>query len=522
MLMSKLFGKTLKDRPSDAIFNSHILLQRGGYIRQISNGVFCLLTPALKVKEKIQTIIKEEMDKINGNNIVSPAYEEDAIFKLVKSETKSYNDYPFLTYEFKNKLNIDKETFGGLIKSKDFSVMKGYLFNSFEEDVESFYADIENTFKNIFKRLGLLNVQLVDGEDGKEFIVEFDQGDENIVSCSNYDYKSNINAATSKIIINEREDFPVEEVYTPEIKTIKELSEFLQLPENKLLKATVFKQENSDNLLVVFIRGDYEVDEDKLRRAIGGNFYTYISDGTYDLAWGAIGPYKQNETRIDMYFDITLKDQNNLVCGANKPDYHFKGIDMQRDIHPDKYIDIYKVREGDICKHCGSPLKLHKAIKLGSYKNLHQNLSKDFSLTYLDKNNELINPVICEFTLGIDRLLGYAVEEYNDEAGIIWPKSIAPWQIHISVLSNKKENNMPYGLELYNKLSKNYDVLIDDRNLGAGATFCDADLIGVPVRIVVSSRNIKNEEVEISKRDGSFKKLVKFEEIENEIHDLID
>ncbi len=521
MLMSKLIGKRLKENPSYAMMDSHVFLLRGGYIRQISNGYFTLLTPAMRVIQKIEDIIRQEMAKISSQEMSFPDVDEDAIISILKSETKSYAEYPIMIYEIKKKLEKDASIYGGLIKSREYSIKNAYSFHRSKEELEKCFDKVADAYENIFKRIGLSAV-LVDGSYGCEFMALNEKGEDMIISCPTCGYKSNIDSATSEITIHEVKDAPVEEVYTPGIKNIADLSKFLNLPEYKLLKATVFKQEESDNLLVVFIRGDYEVDPSKLRRFLKKEFYTYVSDGTYKLCWGSIGPYKPNETRIDMYCDVTLKDHNDLVCGANKYDYHFKGIDMNRDVHPEEYIDVYKVREGDICKFCKSPMEIQNSVKLASILDLEDEFSKKNDLTYLNESNELKNPFCLNYKLGIERIFACIAEENHDDRGIIWPKSIAPWQIHICVLSNKTEDNRSYGYDLYHRLSLKYEVLLDDRNLGAGIQFADADLIGVPVRIVISSRNIKNNEVEISTRDKSFNKLVKFEDVKREIDDLLN
>ena len=286
------------------------------------------------------------------------------------------------------------------------------------------------------------------------------------------------------------------------------------------MKAAVFAVENSTRPLVVFIRGDLQVNEAKLRNAVQANVFPLTDYDNVNLCFGFIGAYGLDSEGMDVIYDISLQRENNLVGGANKLDHHLKGISVDRDIKPGRYVDVAKVNAGDTCVKCGGKLELKRGIEVGNIFQLDTKYTKSMNMTFTDIDGKQKHPLMGCYGIGIGRLLASIIEASHDEYGPIWPMSVAPWQIHICMLNSENENNRQVAFDLYEKLSKKYDVLMDDRNVAAGIQFADADLLGIPVRLVVSKRNLEKGELELATRDKKIRKNIKLEEIEKELSEI--
>jgi prolyl-tRNA synthetase len=563
MLMSKLLGERYKEKPGEATLPSHIYLLRGGYIRQVSNGIYSLLLPAKKITRKIEQIIREEMDTIDGQEVLFPVVlpaelwqesgrfdsvtnglirfqdrvghemllgmtHEEAAVHLARSEVKSYSKYPFMIYQIQTKFRDETRSRGGLIRVREFTMKDAYSFHTSQEDLEKYYERALLAYHKIFERVGVPQVIAVGSDNGMmggkvshEYMLLSDGGEDTIVLCESCDYKANLEIAVSQISHDQCAEGPIEKVYTPGIKDIDSVADFFKVPSSRLMKSTVFSVENSKRPLIVFLRGDLQVNEAKLRNAIQANVFPLTDYENVDLCFGFIGAYGLDMEGMDVIYDNSLQGESNLIGGANKLDYHLTGISIDRDIKPNGYVDIAKVNEGDTCIKCGSKLKLSRGIEVGNIFQLDTKYTKSMNMTFTDEEGKQKHPVMGCYGIGIGRLLASIIEASHDEYGPIWPMSVAPWQIHICLLNSENEDNRQIGFDLYEKLSKTYDVLMDDRNVAAGMQFADADLLGIPVRIVVSKRNLEKGELELATRDKKLKKNIKLEDVEKEIREII-
>lgn len=563
MLVSKLLGERYKEKPGEAMLPSHIFLLRGGYVRQVSNGIYSMLLPAKRISRKIEQIIRDEMDRVDGQEVLFPVVlpaelwqesgrfesvtnglvrfkdraghdmllgmtHEEAAVHLARSEVKSYSKYPFMIYQIQTKFRDETRARGGLIRVREFTMKDAYSFHTSREDLEQYYERILQAYHKIFQRAGIPQVVCVGSDNGMmggkvshEYMLLTDSGEDTIVLCRDCDYKANMEIAVSQLTHEECEEQPVEEVYTPNIKDIYSLAAFFNIPSKRLMKAAVFAVENSTRPLVVFLRGDLQVNEAKLRNAVQANVFPLTDYDNVNLCFGFIGAYKLDSEGMDVVYDISLKGEKNLVGGANKADYHLKGISLERDIKPVSFVDVSKVNEGDTCIKCGGKLELKRGIEVGNIFQLDRKYTASMNMTFTDIDGRQKHPLMGCYGIGIGRLMASIIEASHDEYGPIWPMSVAPWQIHICMLNGENDNNRQVAFDLYDKLGKKYEVLMDDRNVAAGIQFADADLLGIPVRIIVSRRNLEKGELELATRDKLIKKNIKLEEIEKELSEIV-
>ena len=563
MLLSKLLGDRFKEKPADATLASHIFLLRGGYIRQVSNGIYSMLLPAKRIASKIENIIREEMNRIDGQEVLFPVVmpselweesgrygsvggelvrfkdrtghdmllgmtHEEAAVHLARSEARSWTKYPFMIYQIQTKFRDEPRSRGGLIRVREFTMKDAYSFHTSQEDLEQYYQRALEAYHRIFRRAGLPQVVSVGSDSGMmggkvshEFMLLTEAGEDTIVICEQCDYRANAEIALSQVRHEPSAEQPLEEVLTPDIKDIESLAGFLGTTADKTMKATVFAVEGSKKPLVVFIRGDLQVNEAKLRNTIGAEVFPLTDYENVDLCFGFIGALGLDAEKADILYDISLENENNLVGGANKPDHHIKGISMPRDIKPDKYVDVSRVNDGDICAKCGGRLKLSRGIEVGNIFQLGTKYTESMAMTYTDADGKQKIPVMGCYGIGVGRLLASIIEASHDDYGPIWPMSVAPWQIHICVLNSTNEEVRQTGFRLYEELGRKYEVLLDDRNAAAGIMFADADLLGIPLRLIVSSRNLEKGEVEVTTRDKKIKNSIKLEDVYTAVEKII-
>lgn len=563
MLMSKLLGERFKEKPGDATSISHIYLLRGGYMRQVTNGIYSLLPPAKKVVAKIENIIREEMNRIEGQEVLFPVAlpgelwqesgrfeavgnelvrfkdragkdmvlgmtHEEAAVHLARTEAKSYVQYPFMIYQIQTKFRDEPRSRGGLIRVREFTMKDAYSFHTTQEDLESYYDKCLEAYHRIFRRAGVPEVICVKSDTGMmggkvahEFMLLTDIGEDTIVVCDSCNYQSNMEVATSKRTIATTVERGIEEVYTPNTKSIDDVSELLGVTSDQTLKSCVFEMEGRKEPLIVFIRGDLQVNVSKLQKAVKAVVTPLTKDEGIDLCFGFMGPYKLDTKGATLVFDESLKDEKNLVVGANKVDYHIKGISVERDIKPEVYVDVAEVNEGHECPHCKGKLQFKRGVEVGNIFQLGTRYSESMGMTYIDRDGKAKTPIMGCYGIGVGRLLACIMEARHDEYGPIWPIAVAPWQVHICVLKSKKQDMNAIGFEVYNKLKEHYEVIIDDRDVAAGVQFADADLLGIPVRIVIGEKNLKEGKVELVTRDKCVKKLVNLEDVEKEVIELV-
>ncbi len=547
MKLEKLVGDRFRERPSDCSIDSHALMVRGGYMKYVANGIFSSYMPLKRITRKIEQIIREEMDAIDGQEVqfpvVMPAsiwqesgrYEsigkemarfhdrsgsplvlgmthEEAAVHLVRDYGHSYMKYPFMIYQIQTKFRDEARPRAGLIRVREFTMKDAYSFHTSQVDLEDYYDKCHKAYERIYARVGLPEVISVASDSGMmggnishEFMLLTPIGEDSIAICTECDYRANMEAAEC-IIQNERSDASQELVlvHTPNIHTIEDVCEFLNCDEKTSCKAVVYQRNSDDHYIVLFIRGDLEVNETKLTNYLGYDIHPAIITEESGLKAGYIGPVHLSGDFTVLY-DRSLDGMNNLSCGANVHEYHYTGLDMKRDIEDAEYHDFAKIQEGGICPHCGKPaVTVSRGIEVGNIFQLGTKYTKSMNMTYIDANGEARYPVMGCYGIGVGRLAASICEAHHDDYGPIWPLAVAPWQVHLCAVRADDAEVQAYANKLYEELqNKGVEVIYDDRRVSAGVMFSDADLIGVPFRVIVSPRNIKQNIIEIVSRDKS-------------------
>lgn len=551
MKLEKLVGERFKEQPADCVIDSHGLMVRGGYMKYVANGIYSSYTPLKRITRKIEQIIREEMEQIDGQEVqfpvVMPAslwmesgrYEsvgkelarfkdrndsplvlgmthEEAAVQLVREYGKSYTKYPFMIYQIQTKFRDEARPRGGLIRVREFTMKDGYSFHTTQKDLEEYYKKCYQAYERIFARTGIPEVigvtsdsGMMGGSQSDEFMLLTPVGEDSIVICRECDYRANMEAAENLLdqaVRKESEELKL--VYTPDLHTIDEVCDFLNSPKEKSCKAVVYQQIEDNRYVVLFIRGDLEVNETKLTNYLKCDVRTAEITEECGLKAGFIGPCNLNLNGI-VLFDRSLENENQICCGGNQVDYHYTGLDMDRDLVNEygkiEFHDFAKIQEGGICPICKKhSLSISRGIEVGNIFQLGTKYSKAMNMTYLDEYNELRNPIMGCYGIGVGRLAAAVCEAHHDEYGPIWPKEIAPWQVHICAVRSDDEQVKAVADQLYQTLQKEgIEVIYDDRAVRPGNMFSDADLLGVPVRVIISPRNLENQVVEIVMRDKS-------------------
>lgn len=561
MKLDKLVGERFKEKPSDCTVDSHALMVRGGYMKYVANGIFSSFTPLKRVTRKIEQIMREEMDAIDGQEVqfpvVMPAtlwqesgrYEsigkelvrfadrsesplvlgmthEEAAVQLVREYGQSYNKYPFMIYQIQTKFRDEARPKSGLMRVREFTMKDAYSFHTSQKDLEEYYDKCHKAYERIFERVGIPEVISVASDSGMmggsishEFMLLTDIGEDSIAICSDCNYRANTEAAEN--IIEYERTSPSKElelVHTPNQHTIEEVCSFLNCSEKNSCKAVVYQRNSDDKYIVLFLRGDLEVNETKLTNYLGFDIHPATITENCGLTAGFIGPLNLNGDFILLY-DHSLKGMNNIVCGANVSDYHYIGLDMDRDVKDVEFHDFAKIQQGGICPCCGKhSITISRGVEVGNIFQLGTKYTKSMNMTYVDSDGNLQYPIMGCYGIGVGRLAASICEVHHDDYGPIWPKAIAPYQIHLCAVRPDNEDVKTLADKLYDNLqSKGVEVIYDDRNVSAGIMFSDADLIGVPVRVIVSPRNLKQGVVEIVARDKSFSQSVPVETALDEI-----
>lgn len=553
MLMSELLGERYKEKPADCSVESHALMVRGGYIKQVNTGVYTLLPPARRITQKIERIIREEMDRIGGQEVLFPVVlpadlwkesgrftsvgkelvrltdrwgadmvlgmtHEEAAVHLARDAAKSYARYPFMIYQIQTKFRDEPRARGGLIRVREFTMKDAYSFHTSQADLEAYYARCYEAYERIFKRAGCKNVIAVLSDSGMmggrvshEFMLLTAIGEDTLVVCDNCDFKANIEAAPS--VVDNSALAAVETltlVPTPDMATIEEVAGYLHKPHNATCKAVVYQRNSDDSHIVAFVRGDLEVHETKLRNTVGAEIHAGAITPESGIVAGFIGPMGLDTKKITVLFDRSLEGIGALVCGANKADHHYTGFNIPRDYGKVAYVDVAKATAGGICPACGKPaLTVQNGIEVGNIFQLGTKYTKSMNMQYLDENGELQYPIMGCYGIGVGRLAASVCEESHDDFGPVWPISIAPWEAQICVLRADQEEPKRVGEELYAALQKaGVETILDDRPLSAGVVFSEADLLGAPIRLTVSPRNLADGMIELTTRDKSVKRQV--------------
>ena len=564
MKLDKLVGERFKEKPSDCVVESHALMMRGGYMKDVAKGIYSQFTPLKRICQKIEAIIREEMDAIDGQEVLFPValpaslwdesgrYEsvgsellrftdrngskmvlgmthEEAAVQLVRDYAKSYNSYPFMIYQIQTKFRDEARPRAGLIRVREFTMKDAYSFHTSQEDLERYYQICYDAYNRIFARAGIPEVVTVASDSGMmggslshEYMLLTPIGEDSIAICSDCDYRANMEAAES-VIENAKDaaDEPLTKVHTPNIHTIEEICDFLHSPLEKSCKAVVYQKNMTDDFVVIFIRGDLDVNETKLTNYLGEEVHPAVITSDCGLNAGYIGPVNLTVNgNYTVLYDKSLQGTNNLSCGANEEEYHYTGLCMERDVVDAEYVDLAKIVDGGICPHCGKKtIHISRGIEVGNIFQLGTKYTKSMNMQYLDADGESHYPIMGCYGIGVGRLAASVCEAHHDDYGPVWPITIAPWQVH---LCSDDAEAKAFADELYASLQKEHiEVIYDDRNVRPGVMFSDADLLGVPIRLVVSPRNMKDAVVELSSRDKSVQDKVALDAVVPTVKDLI-
>ena len=564
MKLDKLVGDRFKERPADCVVDSHAFMVRGGYMKYVANGVFSQYPPLKRVTKKIENIIREEMDKIDGQEVLFPVtmpatlweesgrYEsigkellrftdrtgtkmvlgmthEEAAVQLVREYGNTYTKYPFMIYQIQTKFRDEARPRAGLIRVREFTMKDAYSFHTSQEDLEEYYAKCYDAYNRIFARAGVPDVISVQSDSGMmggsvshEYMLLTDIGEDSIAICEECDYRANMEAADSIIHNETGEERDLEKVHTPNYKTIEEVCGFLNTDIKSACKAVVYQKNANDEFVVVFIRGDLDVNETKVRNFVGEDIYPGVITDESNIVAGFIGP-KGLDKNVTVLFDSSLKGIASLVSGANETDYHYVGFNIERDYGQVEYNDFAKIVEGGICPKCGKPaIKISRGIEVGNIFQLGTKYTKSMNMQYTDADGNLQTPIMGCYGIGVGRLAASVCEAHHDDWGPIWPISIAPWQVHICCLRSDDEETRKVADTLYNDLqAAGLEVIYDDRKVRPGVMFSDADLLGVPIRVIVSPKNLANGECELVTRDKKVNTKVSVDSIKEEVECLV-
>ena len=567
MKLSKYFVPTLKEVPADATVTSHVLMLRSGMIRMVSAGIYSFLPLGYRVLRKVSQIIREEMDAIGGQEFHLPAlnpkeiWEEtgrveafgDILFHIKNREyvlaptheeivtfharnvVKSYKDMPQIWYQIQTKFRNEPRPRSGVIRGRQFLMKDAYTFDVSYEALDVAYGLHDKAYRKIFDRCGLdyfvvgASSGAMGGTGSEEFMVKSDAGEDTVAHCSSCGYAANVEVAESKVKVIEREieNKSTYEISTPNVKSIDELCKFLKIDETVCAKSRVYI--NDGKAVLILMQGNDEVNESKLTKLLGGNVRPGHPEELMEITGadaGSIGPV---DFKGKIIADLKLKDRNNLFSGANKNDYHIGGIDFKRDVPSIEYADLRIVKSGEGCPNCDNSLEVFTAIELGHIFKLGTKYSESLGALYLDEKGEEHPIVMGSYGIGVERIMACFIEQNHDDKGIIWNKTLAPFDIHLIALNLKNDNVVSASEKLYTDLKNaGYEILFDDRDAAAGFKFNDADLLGMPVQIIIGEKKLKENKCEVKIRrtgerlDVELNKLMsKLKELEkNQINQL--
>lgn len=544
MRTTNLYAPTLRQTPAEAEVVSHQLMMRAGMIRKAAGGVYTYLPLAWRVLRKIEQIIREEMDAAGGQEIAMPIMQpselwketgrwavygeemfrlkdrhdrefclgpthEEMVTSLVRDEVRSYKQLPLMLYQIQNKYRDEIRPRFGLMRGREFIMKDLYSFDKDEEGLNLSYKKMYDAYTKIFTRCGL-EFRPVEADNGAiggghshEFTVLADAGESNIAYCSSCDYAASDEKAELTVIkAPEEEQLPLEKVATPDAKTIELVAGYLQVPVAKTIKAVAFQTEK-DELILTFVRGDHEVNDVKVINAVGAIDLHMADESAITAAGGVAGFMSpigiKKGTKIVV--DSTVMEMYNAVAGANEVDVHYKNVNPKRDFGEVIVTDIRMIQEGDACPRCGKPVKMTRGIEAGQVFTLGTKYSEALQATFLDENGKEKPLIMGCYGIGVSRTMAAAIEQNNDEYGIIWPRAIAPYEVLVVPVNAKTPEQLALAEEIYTELQQaGADVLLDDRKERAGVKFKDADLIGYPLRVTIGPKALEENQIEVKIR----------------------
>ena len=562
MKASKFINWTLREAPNDAVISSHQLMMRAGLIRKLGNGLYSYMPMGLKAFRKVENIIREELNKAGmlemkptvvqpgeiwkesgrwekmgpemlkpqnrgGQDMVISPTAEEAFTALVRDGVTSYKQLPFTAYQINTKYRDEIRPRYGVMRGREFTMMDAYSFDKDQADLDASYENAAAAYRRIFKRMGLETISVkadtgaMGGSGSEEFMVESEVGDDTLILCPSCKYAANVEKASCRDDValgadgkpQVATDKAVEEIPTPNVRTIEELSEFLKTTPQAFIKTLIYKVENpgvelKGDFVAVCIRGDLDVNEAKLCALLKASSVELAEEADVvkitDAPVGFAGPVRL--TKAQVIADKTVMTMHDAVTGGLKKDVHFIHVEPERDFTPFMTADVRVVKPGDICPECGGTFYSKKGNELGHIFKLGDKYTKSMNMTYLDVNGKLTTAIMGCYGIGVDRTLASIIEAHHDDNGIMWTMSTAPFQVAV-VPVMYKDKMKEVADKIYDELlAAGIDVILDDRDERPGVKFKDADLIGYPIRIVVGDKNLPN--VELKRRCDANPELV--------------
>jgi len=558
---------TLKEDPQDAEVISHKLMVRSGMIRKLISGVYSYLPLGVRVLHKITSIIREELDGKGAQEILLPAIHppelwkatgrydllgpvlikfkdrhnkehllgpthEEIITDLVATNVKSYKDLPLILYQIQTKFRDEPRPRFGVMRTAEFIMKDAYSFDRDIEGMEASYKKMYDAYCRIFTRCRLPYIPveadpgMMGGSVSHEFMVPSDAGEDEIVVCQKCKYAASAQVAACKMsrelgAVSREKKLPIAEVETPGVKTIEKVSEFLKAKSNKLVKTLLYKADGK--IIALLIRGDFEANETKLKNYLKCATLELADEKTIEEITGApvgfSGPVGLRNARI--VADNNVRGIVNFITGANKKDVHLINVNLERDFETKEFADLRNITKDDKCPACGKAVDIKKAIEVGHTFKLGTKYSETLGAKFLDTDGKTHTTIMGCYGIGVNRIIASLIETSNDKDGIIWPLSIAPYKIIIVALNVASKKVKENSEEVYSALTKSdYDVLYDDRDISAGIKFKDADLLGIPIQIIVGEKNAKKNIVEIKTRSDKKVIEVPVSEIEKRLKTL--
>lgn len=564
MKQSKVFIPTLREEPAEAESISHKFLLKSGMIKQNARGIYSYLPTAKRVLNKIERIVREEMERIDGVEVLMPVLQpselweesgrweaygselmrlkdrnnrdfalgpthEEIITSLVRDELKSYKRLPITLFQIQSKFRDEKRPRFGLLRGREFIMKDAYSFHSDEESLDETYNDMYNAYHNIFTRVGLkfrpvlADSGAIGGDHTHEFMALAEIGEDTIVYSDSTDFAANIEKAEVVYTPNpEHTEFKeLEKVETPDVKTAQALADFLNVTLDRIIKSMIIKVD--DEYVMILIRGRHELNDVKLKSFFKTENIELATETEIENIMGAkpgsLGPV--NVDKIKIYADQFIQDINNLAVGANEDGYHYLNANVDRDFKVEAYGDFRFILEGEALPNNLGNAKFAEGIEVGQVFKLGTKYSESMNATFLNEQGRAQPLIMGCYGVGISRTLSAVIEQHHDDNGIIWPKAISPYDLHLIAINPKQEAQKELSDQIYEQLREKFDVLYDDRKERAGVKFNDADLIGLPVRIMVGKKASEGI-VEVKRRDNTESQEVHVDEIEEVIKAYYD
>ena len=566
MKASQLFYPTLREVPSEAEIASHQLLLRAGFIRKTSAGVYSYLPLAKRVLRKIENIVREEMDRAGGQEVLMPIIQprelweksgrwsvygdemfrlhdrhnrefalgpthEEIITTLVDAEVHSYRDLPLLLYQIQNKYRDEIRPRFGLMRGREFIMKDLYSFDTDYAGLDISYKKMYSAYQAIFDKMHLkyrvveADSGAIGGNESHEFMVLADSGECTVLYCDKCDYAANVekaeclNPAAPEVLSSLK---PLEKINTPGLRTIQDLVTVLGIPADQQVKTLLYSADGE--IVAVVLRGDRDLNEIKLKNALGCTQLFMAEEASVrelcSAGFGSLGPVGLN-TKI--FVDQEVAQLRNFSCGANEDNYHFTNVNIDRDFKADRVIDLRNAVEGDACPICSGSLLAIRGIEVGHIFKLGTKYSDALEANFRTASGEEQPMVMGCFGIGVSRTMAAAVEQNNDGEGIIWPLPIAPFQVIIIPVNSKKDEQMQAANTVYEQLSQlGLEVILDDRDERAGVKFKDADLIGIPIKITIGPKSLQEKQVEVKKRWEGQTLLVAMDEVAETVRTIIN